>query len=375
MKKFFLFALMLGLTVSLTACGSDGADGAAGLKGDTGDTGDTGPTGPTGPGAGLYDFKKDVLPLFTTAGAFYSGSTACTATGCHDAATGAHELDMRSYNGIIAGADGTFVSVLGQSNSSGSVGGAGSAQHPSLNGVDWDHSKMKGRLRDNRMPPGWTFDSTEANRSTPEINLIVQWMDDGAPATQTATTGSAGARLGYNSILSDIKPNASGKYGVSDVHTGTAPTWQLAGATTIQGLFTTAGAFYSGSQACSATGCHDSATGAHELDLTTYAGLTAGADGTGVSVLGQKNSKYPYAYGATGSATTPTYATGTDSDPNSGKSKMKDRLRNNRMPPGWTFDSTEANRSTPEINLVGAWIKSGAYENVPFTCSNCPDAN
>ncbi|MDH5541994.1 MAG: hypothetical protein OEY64_03410 [Nitrospinota bacterium] len=370
MKKFFLFALMLGLTVSLTACGSDGADGAAGLKGDTGDTGDTGPTGPTGPGAGLYDFKKDVLPLFTTAGSFYSGSQACNGASCHDGT--AHEFDMSSYNSLIAGADGKFVSVLGQKDSGGSYGGDGSAQHPSLNGVNWDKSKMKERLRNNRMPPGWAFGGNdETNRDTLEIKALELWVKGGALETEVANT-----TIGWDTPLASIKKdNADGTYGITATHT-VAQTWQLTtGTPTIESLFTAAGAFFSGSQACNASSCHDGT--AHELDLSTYAGLIAGADGKGVSILGQKDTIAAYGYyGNAGSATTPTApGTGLATDTNWSKSKIRERLRNNRMPPNWTFGGNdESNRDTPEINLIGAWIKAGALENVPFLCSGtCPD--
>jgi hypothetical protein len=34
---------------------------------------------------------------------------------------------------------------------------------------DWEHSKMKERLRNNRMAPGWEFDITEENRDGPMI--------------------------------------------------------------------------------------------------------------------------------------------------------------------------------------------------------------
>jgi hypothetical protein len=34
---------------------------------------------------------------------------------------------------------------------------------------DWDHAKLRGRMRNNRMPPGIPFDITEANRDGPVI--------------------------------------------------------------------------------------------------------------------------------------------------------------------------------------------------------------
>ncbi len=69
-------------------------------------------------------------------------------------------MDLTSYKGILAGADvleePPGVSILGES-----VAGAGD--------FDWSHSKLRERLRNNRMPPGWEFDPTEGNRNGPII--------------------------------------------------------------------------------------------------------------------------------------------------------------------------------------------------------------
>ena len=37
---------------------------------------------------------------------------------------------------------------------------------------DWEHAKLKERLRNNRMPPGWEFDITEENRDGP---MVCSW--------------------------------------------------------------------------------------------------------------------------------------------------------------------------------------------------------
>jgi hypothetical protein len=67
-------------------------------------------------------------------------------------------MDLSSYESILTGADSLSsppgVSILGES-------AIGSGDY------DWDHSKLKERLRNNRMTPGWDFDITEENRDGP----------------------------------------------------------------------------------------------------------------------------------------------------------------------------------------------------------------
>lgn len=60
---------------------------------------------------------------------------------------------------------------------------------------DWDHAKLRARLRNNRMAPGWEFDITEENRDGPTltvngvevraVDLIADWTNAGAPETDT----------------------------------------------------------------------------------------------------------------------------------------------------------------------------------------------
>lgn len=105
-------------------------------------------------------FEADILPLFTENNLWFEGAQACS--GCHFAASenSYHQLDLSTYQGILTGADSLEsppgVSILGQA-----VPGEG--------GFDWEHSKLRERLRNNRMPPGWEFDITEENRNGPLI--------------------------------------------------------------------------------------------------------------------------------------------------------------------------------------------------------------
>jgi hypothetical protein len=91
---------------------------------------------------------------------WFDGSQACT--GCHfaNSESSYHEMDLSSYEGIMKGGDVLSeppgVPILGQSE---------------IGAIDynWDHSKLRARLRNNRMPPGIPFDITEGNRDGPVI--------------------------------------------------------------------------------------------------------------------------------------------------------------------------------------------------------------
>ncbi|HLA08911.1 MAG TPA: hypothetical protein VJ022_15825, partial [Anaerolineales bacterium] len=91
---------------------------------------------------------------------WFEGSQACS--GCHFAASenSYHQLNLSSYEGIMTGADSLEeppgVSILGES-------------EPGKGDFDWSASKLRARLRNNRMAPGWVFDITEGNRNGPLI--------------------------------------------------------------------------------------------------------------------------------------------------------------------------------------------------------------
>jgi len=69
-------------------------------------------------------------------------------------------MDLSSYQGIMTGADSISappgVSILG-------------ASEVGATDFDWSHSKLRERLRNNRMPPGIAFDITEENRDGPLV--------------------------------------------------------------------------------------------------------------------------------------------------------------------------------------------------------------
>ena len=256
-------------------------------------------------------FDADILPLFTENNVWFDGAQACT--GCHfaNSENSYHEMDLTSYAGIMSGGDVLSeppgVPLFGQSE-------VGASDY------DWSHSKLRGRLRNNRMPPGWEFDITEENRDglcvevsadgvtvLPDeygcelngVGVISTWVESGAPETDAFTYGDADL-----TFERDVLP-----------------------------FFTEANMWFDGSQAC--TGCHfdHSENSYHEMNLGSYEGLMSGGDvlsePPGVPLFGQSE------VGAT--------------DYDWGHSKLKERLRNNRMAPGWDFDITEENRDGPMV--------------------------
>ncbi len=296
-------------------------------------------------------FAEDIQPLFTEAEVWYDDAPACTS--CHHAnlENSYHEMDLSSYEGIMAGGDRLSeppgVPLFGQSK----IGATD---------FNWDHSKTKERLRNNRMPPGMPFDITEANRDGPwmlggkavggvemaasagaklrtgdchieALNLLEEWVDAGAPDTQFAFT-SREDEVCMGEFEIDVLP-----------------------------LFTQSNVWYAGAPSC--VSCHHAnlENSYHEMDLGSYVGIMAGGDRLseppGVPLLGQSE------IGATDYAW--------------GSSKMRGRLRNNRMPPGMPFDITEANRDGPTldvndtemnaVDLIMAWVEAGLPETEPFT--------
>ncbi len=106
------------------------------------------------------NFKNNILPLFTGEDAWGEGTGACTDCHFDNSEDSYHEMDLTSYEGIMKGGDVLSqppgVPLFGQS----AIGATD---------YDWSHSKMKGRLRNNRMPPGVEFDITEENRMGPIV--------------------------------------------------------------------------------------------------------------------------------------------------------------------------------------------------------------
>ncbi len=255
-------------------------------------------------------FAPDILPLFTQNNVWFDGAQACT--GCHfaNAENSYHEMDLSSYKGVRIGADSLEeppgVSILGES-------------APGKGDFDWGSSKLRERLRNNRMPPGSAFDITEANRDGPCLNL-----GDKRVEVQLDKFDCELTAVGLIAAWTQAgAPNGAFTYGGANL------TFER----DVLPFFTQNNMWFQGSQAC--TGCHFAAAenSYHEMDLSTYEGILVGADSLeeppGVSILGES---------APGKK-----------DFDWSHSKLRARLRNNRMPPGWEFDITEGNRDGPPV--------------------------
>ncbi len=310
-------------------------------------------------------FERDVLPFFTQPNMWFDGSQACT--GCHFGNTenSYHEMDLSSYEGMMLGGDVLSsppgVPIFGQSE-------VGATDY------DWDHSKMRSRLRNNRMAPGIEFDITEENRDGPWV-LHGQPVADnsaGAPAAAAEMLAIGGGECAVKAVdlvgswIMASAPDTSFEF-VADDGSNCEGTFEA----DVLPLFNTNNLWFEGSQAC--TGCHfgNNENSYHEMDLSTFEGIHLGGDvlsaPPGVSILGESE------IGA--------------GDFDWDHSKLRERLRNNRMPPGWEFDITETNRDGLCLNatndgvevmqfeygcdlnavgLLGAWIEAGAPETDPF---------
>jgi len=111
-------------------------------------------------------FENEVLPLMKDPQAF-GGFQACT--DCHmsnQEPPSFHEMDLTSYEGIMLGAD--------------SVAHAAVGEEPTMIVFPGDAagSPLYQRLVENRMPAG--IEPSE-NRDHPNIQILMQWIDQGAP--------------------------------------------------------------------------------------------------------------------------------------------------------------------------------------------------
>jgi len=269
----------------------------------------------------IANFDDDILPMFTMDGYWAHDEdgmfdtdgeeSAISCAGCHgstedDRADSEHEMNVGSYEGLMGGADALSkppgVGLFGES-----VIGAAD--------YDWKNSKMKGRLRNNRMPAGMINDHTEENRDGP-------CLLNGALVANDKYICDAGEENAVNVLAAWVNSGAENNEHFDNV---------------ILPMFTTGEYWAPDTLACS--DCHgsteeDRADSEHEMNVGSYAGLMGGADALskppGVGLFGES---------VIGAA-----------DYDWGHSKMKGRLRNNRMPAGIINDHTEENRDGPLVN-------------------------
>lgn len=276
-----------------------------------GDGGDSAPPAPSGGANGFVDFESEVLPLFTIADVWAPGLPACDSEGCHTGVGGAHDLDMGSYEGIVvrgaefdpAAGEGEPIVVPGRS----------------------EESELIKRLRNNRMPMGIgpavpdnnrdgpfaTFGATTVNDDLRLNEIVKFWIEAGAPdGTRT-----------FEAIPSGVSPPTPVTLNFDD---HVLPT------------FTIPGVYFPGSLSCNTNGCHTGPGGAHDLDMGSYEGIMAGAEG-GKPIVRPGNPE---------------------------DSILLQRLRNHRMPLGIT-NTTPRDGPGNEVLTVRTWIDQGAFKTPP----------
>ena len=261
-------------------------------------------------------FNKDVLTLFTKSNKWFKNQQSCASCHFSNGENSFHEMDLSSHEGLMRGGD-----VLSKPPGVPLFGQAKTGD----TSYDWAHSKLKARLRNNRMPPGWPFDITETNRDGPCVDMSffgARVVRDGHGlkyGCETNAVGLIGAWIGAGAPEHKEFSYGDGK---ADFDRDVLP------------FFTKAGTWFPNSQSCGSCHFGNTENSFHEMDLTSYKGLMRGGDviskPPGVPLFGESM------IGA--------------KDYDWGHSKMKGRLRNNRMPPGMSFDITEANRDGPLLN-------------------------
>ena len=303
-------------------------------------------------------YRDDIQPLFTKGGAWfnYGGTAAGACVTCHAGDDGidpeecppeCHLMDLGTRAGMLNGADGGSVPILGES----AVGATD---------YDWGKSDLRKRLRNNRMPPGFPFVIDESNRNGPDISTTNDGNDLALTGSQFFAKIDGGGEYGYGGDThavglieawvtgtnAGLNEDAVVPYGgAADV------TWA-----DVAPFFTQRDTWYNGGLAC--TYCHFSnkePPSFHAMDLSSPAGLRAGADGGEEPILGES------VVGST--------------DFNWSKSGLRKRLRNNRMPPEAPFVLDESNRDglmlvhpvtgsdVSAVDLIGEWVDAGCLDN------------
>jgi hypothetical protein len=222
-------------------------------------------------------FADDIFPLFDRPNRWFDGAKECSNCHVSDLADSDAELDLSSYEGILAGS-------YRLSNSPGA---------PIIVPGDWPASPLRDRLMWNRMPIG--VDS-EAERDGPEVeagggkvlavNLLGAWVAAGASATEPFQFTGLDGNVYVTTYGASIEP-----------------------------LFTQSDVWYLGTKSCQR--CHVAKVSESdaELDLTSYEGLMAGS------------------YRLSQPPGLPVILPGDWQG-----SLLRSRLRNNRMPSGITDD-------------------------------------
>jgi len=163
-KKMLLIATGI---VIFFACKHQVLNPGSGDKGNGNGNGNGGDTSVTGNNDSLICFEEEILPLF---------QTSCAKSGCHDAQTHAEGYVLDSYNHIV---------------SKGIV--PGNSKQSKL------YKVISGKGDEDRMPP-----PPNSPLSQTQLNLIAQWIDEGAQNTTNCSGGCDTSVFTYSGAVQPI---------------------------------------------------------------------------------------------------------------------------------------------------------------------------
>ena len=313
-----------------------------------------------------YSFIYDIQPMMTTDEFWSPGSDACT--WCHyanneDSLGSKHVMDLGSYEGIMYGADPDPDDLVGSGHPLFGESVTGQTDY------DWDHAMLRSRIRNNRMPqaPGWEFWRNEGNRNGYDLVIGSDGQSDAVSTTGSYTswgdewatdnaTGVPNALGMVEAWVEDLKAGGDLNVG-GDVPFSYGGRSDLTFNNDVLQFFTQPDMWFTNSQEC--TECHfaNIDESYHLMDVSNYDGFIYGADG----------GEHPLLNGET------TALESTD-DIDWSESRLRKRLRDNRMPPNSHFLLSEENRDGPDvwdavqgemvtaIDLIGLWLAAGAPE-------------
>ena len=304
--------------------------------------------------ASEISFSQHILPLFTTNGIWFQGSDKCTS--CHfsndEDAGSKHAMDLSSYEGHMFGVDPPDTNTPGKPLY---------GQTPGQTDFDWAGSMMRARLRNNRMPqqPAWEFRRDESNRNGPDLELVNGHWRVVKPHQYTSWDNEDNVPNALGLLEAWVTAlKAGGNVNDSTLYFSYMGQDSLTFFDDIQQFFVESDIWFPNSQPC--VECHFANTedSYHELNLGTFAGIILGADGGNGPLLNSAHQPITDASQIDWSA-----------------SRLRHRLRDNRMPPNAPFLLDESNRDGPllthpvtglpvrALDLIGEWVSNGAPNN------------
>jgi len=303
-----------------------------------------------------YDYTLDINPMFTSDNFWFPGSDACT--WCHYANDeeelhSKHVMDLGTFEGMMYGADPDPDNLDGSGHPLFGESVTGNTDY------EWDNAMLRSRLRNNRMPqaPAWEFLRDESNRLGPDISVSDGVVSVIRPIQYTSWDDPDNVPNALGLIeawVEDLKAGGDLNVGGDDPFTYAGDDG-LTFNSDVLPFFTDDNMWFTNSTPC--VECHwgNIEESFHLMDLSSYDGFIYGADGGEHPVLN-------------GTKTALTSATDIDW----GSSRIKHRLRDNRMPPNAPFLLSEENRDGPDVwdpvegemttavDLIGRWLGAGA---------------